>query len=300
MRYTVAGLSIGVVCLAGCNLPWLRPSQAANTGIPVDSLKADRIVASLNANAGLVRSLECHDVDLTCTQGALQSVNLRAYMVCQKPRDFRLRGQVMNNTMVDVGSNNHEFWWWIGKADPPYLYHCSHEDFRKSQGRIQLPFQPDWIMETLGMAEYDPSKPYQLVSRGNSLELIEQAISPQGKPVRKVTVVSRNSNNNIQVTAHVLQDERGKEIATARVLQVRRDPTSGAILPMTVEMRWPAEKVVMKLALNDSLVNGPLPAQRTERLFARPNLEGVRSVDLARGPDGPAGNPVRRASGYYR
>jgi hypothetical protein len=298
MRQLTAVVGLGVVLWSGCNT--FRPSRTAappERGLAVDEPNsAARVVAALNDNARRIQTLKCNDVDMTCSQG-IEAYNLRAALVCQKPRNFRLNGKVMQSTIVDMGSNDQEFWWWISKANPPHLYHCSHDEFARSQGRIQLPFQPDWVMEALGMAEFDPRKNYQLTAKGNTLELLELALAPDGRQVRKVTVLARN-RNQIQVTAHVLQDDKGKEICSARVLQVQRDPATDAIVPRKVEMNWPAEKVKLVMALNDLGVNAAVPPG-DGRLFQRPVMDGVRSVDLARGFE-PTSNPVRRAGAAFQ
>jgi hypothetical protein len=293
MRQITGVLGLGFLLLAGCTDNWrfMRQNQQADRGLPVESLTADKIVQALNANATRIQSLESHNVSLACSQG-LQSFNLDAFLVAQKPHNFRLVAQVLKKTEVDFGSNNQEFWWWIGRSDPPYLYHCSYQDFAKSQGRIPLPFQPDWIIEALGMATYDSPNPYQVVpGRGNTVELVERTVSPQGQPVQKVTQLTRGPNQ-IQVTGHVLRDQQGHEICSATVTQVQR--VGDALLPRRVEMRWPAEKVRMTMTLNDVQVNGVIPPERVARLFNRPNLQGVSSVDLAQGVAAPT-SAIRRA-----
>jgi hypothetical protein len=152
-------------------------------------------------------------------------------------------------------------------------------------------------MEALGMSEFDPRKNYQLVPKGNSMELIETTQAPDGRQVRKVTVLTRN-RNQIQVTAHLLQEANGREICSARVLQVQRDPSTDAVLPRKVEMNWPAEKVKLVITLDDVSVNSGVPPGNG-RLFQRPALDGVRSVDLARGFE-PTSNPIRRTDAVYQ
>jgi hypothetical protein len=290
----VAGVGMALMLAAGCSsVPSFRRSASPERGLTVDEVNTQTIVASLNDNARRLQSLMSNDVDMTCSQG-IESFNLRASLVCQKPRNFRLHGKLMQSTVVDMGSNDQEFWWWISKANPPHLYHCAHEEFARSQGRIQLPFQPDWVMEALGMAEHDPRKNYQLIPKGNTIELVELALAPDGKQVRKVTVLTRN-RNQVQVTAHLLQDERGRELCAARVLQMQRDPATDAMFPRKVEMSWPAEKLKLVITLNEVGINTALP-QANGRLFQRPQLDGVRTVDLARGFE-PTSNPVRRAGG---
>src|SRR6516164_4441940 len=130
MRYLRLGGSLAaIVMLAGCNnVPWLRPApQAVGPRASAGTPTAAELVAALNSNASRVHSLQCRDVDLDCTAQD-QSFGLTSMMVCQKPRNFRLRARAVGNDVADIGSNDREFWFWISKAEPPYLYHCSYED----------------------------------------------------------------------------------------------------------------------------------------------------------------------------
>jgi hypothetical protein len=277
----------------GCNSwPHLRDATGGRAHGPAAAAAptAADLVAYVNANASRIQSLECRDVDLDCSQ-RLQSFGLRGPLACQKPRDFRMNARVGGNTEVDLGSNDHEFWYWIRRADPPYLFHCSHEDFARGLARMPFPFQPDWIMEALGMAELDPNKEYKLVAHPGRFELVENATSPQGQPVRKVIVFNR-APSSVQVTAYLLQDAKGNEICSAHVTETQMDRASGAVIPRRIQLSWPAEHVKLKMKLDDVLVNQPIDANRKATLFARPNLRDVRSYDLARGID--QGNGLRQ------
>lgn len=297
MRQVVTAFSLGALTvLAGCN-HWPH-NRGQNNGATATTAapSAAELVASVNQNAQRIQGLECQEVSLDCTEG-LQSVHLEALMACQKPRNFRVSARVVGKTEVDMGSNNEEFWYWVGKANPPYLYHCSHQDFANKNVRMPFPFQPDWIMEALGMAEYDPNKVYKVEVRGRQIELVEQAVTPQGQQVRKITVFVR-SGNQYQVTGHVLEDTSGKEICTASILDIQQDRLTGAVLPKRVQLRWPAEKARLTMKFDGLIVNPQLNADRVARLFTRPTLQGVQSYNLAAGPDAPGG--IQRAGAYTR
>lgn len=293
MRWTWPALA--VACLTygvGCNsVPFSRNSQpASGVRVGAGTPTAADLVASLNDNARRVQSVECRDVDLDCTKG-WESVGLRAAMVCQKPRSCRLVAKVMGNTAVDMGSNDQEFWYWLSKADPPYLFHCSHDDFSRGRARTPFPFQPDWVIEALGIAEYDPSKPYEVVPTAAGVDLVERTHSPQGEPVRKVTRLTRRGNQ-LQVTAHLLQDAQGREICSALIADAQQDPTTGAVLPRQVQLNWPAERIRMKMRFDRPTVNPPLTPDRVAVLFTRPALRDVPAYDLARGLDAPGLRPA--------
>jgi hypothetical protein len=300
-RHIVAiGVAWTVLLSTGCNhWPFLKSSpDAPGLQLPSAAPGAPDLVNVLNDNARRVQSLECKGMTVDCTQ-RLQPITLQANMVCQKPRNFRMNAKILGNTGVDIGSNDQEFWYWISKADPPYLIHCSYQDFATGRVQTPFPFQPDWIMEALGIAEYDPAKAYEIGNRQGKIELVEKTISPQGQPVRKVTVVSR-IRGQYQVTGHLLQDANGREICSAYVAEVQQDPATGAVLPRVVKLEWPAEHITMKMRLDGAVVNPSLPPERLARLFGRPTFPNVPSYDLARGFDDPANAGIRRTRGAMR
>ncbi|MBY0525053.1 MAG: hypothetical protein K2R98_16730 [Gemmataceae bacterium] len=301
MRHVSVTLGLGsLLLLAGCNqFQPLKGGHAAQpvAARPTEAPTAAALVAYLNDNARRIQSLDCSELDLDARQ-RLQSVGLNGWMVCQKPRNFRMGARVVGNQAVDMGSNDSEFWYWISKAEPPYLFHCSYEDFSRGKVQMPFPFQPEWIMEAMGMAEYGAPESYRVNATQNSIELIQDTKTSQGVAVRKVTVFSRGPAQGTvpQVTAHVLQDANGKEICSAQVSEVQQDRASGAIIPKRVRLVWPQEHMELKMKLDRVSVNQPIPEQRVATLFTRPRLANVQSYDLARGLDQAPGQ-VRRTSG---
>lgn len=297
MRYALYGLGLGsALVIAGCHWPFMRNNQQAvppQAQATAEVPTAAALIAQLNANAQHVQSVDCRDLDLDARQGR-QAVGLTGWMVCQKPKNFRMSGKVVGKQAVDMGSNSQEFWYWISEAQPPYIFHCSYEDFARGTARMPFPFQPDWILEAMGIAEYRSPENYQVVPHPNNIELIEHTLSPQGQKVRKVTVLNRGRGN--QVTAHLLQDANGKLICGAYITETMQDRATGVFLPRRLNLVWPAENMELKMKLDNVTVNGQLAADRVARLFTRPSMANVASYDLARGLD-PAAGPVQRTRG---
>jgi hypothetical protein len=284
-----------LLLLAGCNgtTKWggvFKSSQPPP--IPHEVPTAATLVEHLNRNARLVQSLEVQELLLDCKAGN-QAVGLSGKMVCQKPRNFRLGANVVGSQMVDLGSNDQEFWFWIGKSEPPYLFHCAYADY--SHGvKMPFPFQPEWIMEALGMGEYGPADNYKLSAQGNRFELSQWTRSAQGQQVRKAIVFNRATG---QVTDYFLYDAKNQPICYAIISETQN--VNGATVPKRITLEWPAEKIQLKLQLGEVSVNRPLDAQRVATLFTRPVLANVQSYDLAHGPDARTGQ-VRQAGGYSR
>jgi len=294
-------LVLGTLLLAaGCTtFPHLRKNQGQPAATPASTEvpTKEAILGYLNDNAARVQSLRCKELDMDARQG-LQSVGLRGQVVCQKPRNFRMSASVLGKQEVDLGSNDQEFWFWVARAEPPHLYHCSYDDMARGQFRNPFPFQPEWIMEALGLAEYGAPENYELKVQAHTLELVQRTRSPQGVALTKVTVISRGKAvpPTPQVMGHFLFDANGKELMSAHITRVQIDKNTGAIVPREVKLTSPADKTELKLKFEDVTINDPALAHLSQRLFTRPNLTNVTSFDLARGATAsPTG--IRRTSG---
>jgi hypothetical protein len=278
-----------LVLLPGCGTTrfgWLKPPDRSPP--PAEIPTVAKLVDYLNDNASRIQGMRCEDISLTCSQGS-QSFNLMAQMVVQKPRNFRMLGKVAAKDVVDLGSNDQEFWWWISQGDP-YQFYCAYKDWNEGKVRnVNFPFQPEWIMETMGMGPYGPPEKYVREYDNDTVKLIEKTISPQGKAVRKVIVFQRRPKQipSAQVSDFLLVDEAsGKEICSAHVSEVQLDGVrTNAILPRKLELRWPEMKVRLGLKMDHVSVN---PGNMPMTAFVRPSLTGIPSFNLATGrPDSP-------------
>jgi hypothetical protein len=299
MRRLAVVLGLATLLVGGgCTPPWSNTVNPSNQGRYIsETPSAAQLVAQLNATSQRIQSLECRDVWIQAKQGH-QPVDLPGALLCQKNRNFRLTARMVGQPAVDIGSNEQEFWFWISKAEPPYLYHCSYADLARGGIRLPFPFQPDWVMEALGMADRDPNGAYEPVkATRDTFELVQKTIGSQGQPVRKVTIFSRTQG--LPVLGHRLEDAAGKEICTAQIRERRYDQNNQVIVPRQVKLTWPAQQLTMDLKLDDMRVNGTIEPDRGQAAFNRPQLRNITSYDLARGPDQPAGQ-VERTGGTFR
>lgn len=241
------------------------------------------LVDYLNNNASRVRTLKVDDLDVDANFEN-QPINLRGRILAEKPRSFRMKVSLIGKEEVDIGSNVNEFWFWAAKNPDRYQYFCSYKDL--GEGKVKsmpLPIQPEWVMETLGLGPYGPAEKYTLEQDGpNSptFRLVEKAKSPTGYPVRKVIVINRKEMRSPQpqVTAFLLLDDsNGAEICSAHISSTQQDKATGAVLPYRMELRMPKQKMTMALKLDGVAVNGKI----VDTAFARPQMVGVQSVNLA-------------------
>ena len=263
---------------------------------------AGDLVAYLNKEASKLHTLESDDLYMTVHAPGDTTPGVKGALFCQSPRNFRLTGQVFGTSQVDFGSNNDLFWFWIKQDPSNSIYFCKYEDFNQGV-RLPFPFQPEWVLQALGMAQYDPKKDYRVETKPDSFELVETA-TVQGQPVKKITVFNRRhlQKGEPQVRMHIVRDAKtGKDITSAeikRVMYASYRNTDGresyTAYPQKVIMKWPSENVSMELTLGDVLVNKQVPGD----VFTMLQLPNVPKLNLAEGTrTNPTSRSIEQASG---
>jgi hypothetical protein len=291
MRSIFCASSLAILLAAlGCN--HLVPHQRDKGGDAIVNDKpgatptVENLVAYLNANARLVppgQALNCTNVTIDITADG-RNVGITAMMQCQAPRNFMLSGVAIGNPVVEIGSNDKEFWFWSSQINPPYLYHCSYDNLARGV-KVPFPFQPDMALNALGLTAYDATKQYSMQiteNRGRKfIELTERTLSPENKPIQKVTVFNYNQvtkPSEPQVVAHILKDDKGNVICSANVRSVQRVGDNGPIIPQMVDFNWPEQKMKMTMRIYNPRLRA-MPPETAAQLFNRQKLN-YQSFDL--------------------
>jgi len=233
----------------------------------------EQVIQTVNNNSSQIRSL-------AAPRAALSGPGfptLRAFLAFERPLRLRLRAETsLTGPELDLGSNDELFWFWVRRNVPPTLFYCRHAQFAQCASRMTLPIEPQWLVEALGIVEFDPRLPHQgpFTLPGDRVEIRTIRETPQG-PQTKVTVVDAIRGC---VLAQQVKDSQGRVLASAQSWEHRRDPLTGLILPGSVAVESPAAQLSMRLDLGPIEVNRPLPAGPT--LWTVPQMEGTSVVDL--------------------
>ena len=151
-RTAIIGFSAFLLFIAGCAS--LRGNRTAETPPQVKaSATVEQFVTHWNANSSKIDSLRCLSVDIS-GRAEGQPITLNAKLAYQQPDRFRLLGNFAGKSEVDLGANENEIWFWIARAEPPAVYYCNRQDLDRV--RFTTPFEPDWIVEVLGVKRLDP------------------------------------------------------------------------------------------------------------------------------------------------
>jgi hypothetical protein len=298
IRATAVGLALLVVG-SGCNLIGPRPEPPDAKAPPVPTGHLDKptpelLVRYLNNQASLLQSIQTTDLTIDVrAQG--NGVGLDGgTLLCQKPRFFKLVGKKFGSQEVLVGSNDERFWFYVKRDPANALYHCSHTEYANgTSAELPFPFQPEWVLEALGMGQVDPGASLRVEEDKATFRLIEDS-NLRGQPIRKVTVFHKGAalGNQPQVKARMMYDAQDRLICQATVKSVTRIPVDRrsarpvyATCPQVIKLEWPAQETELILDLGRVQINRQLEMEA----FQMPRLGG-RQVDLAR--DRPASRGV--------
>lgn len=278
MKRLVSALSLTLVLLfvatgATCNRARVSETQApaAFAGPP----NLEQIVYAVNANSHRVQQLQTDGAKLTVAGFP----PLRADMALEQPRRFRLRAQLTGVTgpEIDMGSNNEEFWLWVKRADPPAMYFARHAEFSRSAARNITPMEPEWLIEALGLVNFDPGGEHQgpFASGQGRVEIRSKIPTAEGE-LTKITWIHDTYG---WVLEQQVRDQQGQLLAVAQASNFQFYPSDGVSLPHTLQIQLPPANLTFQLEISRYLINRL--ATSPEEVFTRPQIDGYPVVDLA-------------------
>lgn len=265
-------LAVGLVSISGAHCPHMFRRYPPLPRVLPPEPTLDQVIEAVNRNNSQIHSF-------STTRATLSGPGiptLRASLAFQRPQRLRLRAEFMASPELDLGSNDELFWFWIKRSEPPAVYFCRHDRFPFSRARQMIPVDPDWLMEALGTAGFDPMLPHQgpFVLPGGRLEVRTIRETPQG-PTTKATVV--DAVRGCILEQHVY-DAGGQLLASSVASNHHRDPYSGLVMPGVVKIASPTAKFSMQIDLGNVQVNR-LSGNPAE-LWAMPQYPGTPVVDL--------------------
>jgi hypothetical protein len=300
-RFRLLVVAAVLAPLTGCK--WIdehlkpTPLPPRATG-DLPKVQPDQLVGYVNQQASRMQSLSASVRITASNDGVRLPATLTGSLAANQPRNFRMRADALA-AKVDLGSNSDQFWvYFDGAGARPMFVFASHSDFEAGKAKIPggIPFEPDWVMQALGMITLPPGNQYTALppdQKNRTYTLSWPATTPAGVSVVKEIVFDGDPalGNKPQVKKHVVRDMKGKVICSAEVKQAKTvqltvaDPKTNLPLaiqhPTRIVLKWEEQKFEMDLDLSSAKVNDPFPEEQARRLFARPNIAGATPIDLA-------------------
>lgn len=288
---------IGCLLLAFTGCQWMKnghvePKTPSPLAGPMPERTSAELVGYLNRQAGLLHSISYDDVRAVATENGRELGSLNdSSLYSSQPRNFRLIGaHSLAGTMIDIGSNDREFWLYAKPIGKDNYFYCSHEAFASGDVKFPIPFDTDWVMQALGMSEYDPNGQYEVKPNREQAAyvLYQQTKTRTGLPVMKTTVFNADwaDGRRPAVRKHVIFDLRDPKtpIASAEIVAAKTIPLAGGgyvQAPTEVILDWPQQQFRMTMKLSKERINEDF-GERAASLFNKPNIRGTNPIDLAR------------------
>jgi len=248
-----------------------------------------QLVAHLNENVRQLTGWRATGAEVSSRGANALPMSLKAMLSVEAPRNFRLvvNGPV-GGSEFDLGSNEEECWVWVKRQPRKQVLTCRLDSLDRARRHFPIPFEPDWIMEVLGVMPFDTDRlsieelPPSTDGKPR-VQLVGTHITPSGAEWKKTALI--DSCHGL-VLEHSVHDENERLVARA-VLgghARKRMPTdnrwynaSGPIMPATVQINWPDAQMDMTIVLNEVDIN---PATNSSH-FDVPEYPGFERVDLS-------------------
>ncbi|HUT13051.1 MAG TPA: hypothetical protein VMY42_21325 [Thermoguttaceae bacterium] len=232
----------------------------------------EEVAQVVNGNSSQIQSL----LATGATLSGPGFPRLQTNLAFQRPKRFRLQAELLTSTELDVGSNDDLFWFWVKRNEPPAVYYCRREQFAMSPARQMIPIEPDWLIEALGVVEFDPALPHEgpIALPDGRLEVRTFRETPAG-PVTKSTILHAQSG---WVLEQRFYDAANRLVARAVASRHQRDPLTGVTLPGVVDISCPLAQFSVRIDLGKVEVNR-LSGDPGE-LWAMPTYHGAPLVDV--------------------
>jgi hypothetical protein len=271
-------LMLLLVCASGCRFPFNKrgPQQPVVFSGPATQ---QQIIAAVNANSSKVQQLESR---LKLAVPGLPAIT--GDLAVEQPRRLRMQAGFMGTSAggIDVGSNDEVFWLWVKSAlggQQPAIYYGRHDEYANSQARQAIPIDPSFLMDSLGLYQFDPGDrhegPYQ--RQDGNLEIRSFHATPAGETVQIVVIDSKLGN---VVEQHLYEGQSLVASSYASDFQYYADQQVS--LPRVVNINaLPNSPEEMRLTLTadsytiNQLYSGP-------SLWQMPQPDGVSVIDVAR------------------
>ena len=260
------------LCGASCPQTLQRYTNPLPRLLP-PSPTVEQVIEVVNRNNSQIHSFSTNQASIS----GPGFPSLGASVAFERSKRFRLRaGTGLTGTEFDLGSNDALFWFWLRRNEPKAVYFCHHNQFASCPASRTIPFEPGWLIEALGVVEFDPALPHQLSTLPNDRLRIDTILNTPEGPVTKITILDGSQG---WVLEQHLFDTRRQLMASSTAAQHRRDPLTGLVMPKVVSINCPVAQFSMRINLGNVEINR-LPDD-SAKLWAMPSYPNAPLVDLA-------------------
>ena len=268
-------LPILSLCWAGCLPGWMQsrlPLERPQPCVLPENVSKQELVAHLNHNRQQLRSWRSTDVSIQAVGAG--PMRLGASLAVESPRRFRLIAKSLRGVEADLGSNQDRFWYWMRADGTPYIFTAHHRDTDLVQRQLEIPFQPEWLMEALGVVPLQ-AEDFEIQRHGlgdNRVSLVSTQSSAEGLSLYREMIVDTCRG---WVIEHGLYDADRQPLARAVMSEYALH--DGILMPHRVELSFPRNGQSLVLRIGDVELN---PQQMESLMWEFPRIPDHRPLDI--------------------
>ncbi|MAG94688.1 MAG: hypothetical protein CMJ48_13225 [Planctomycetaceae bacterium] len=236
-------------------------------------VRKDELVEHLNRNITRLYSWQSTAVKIRASGFPM---SLDGTIAVESPRNFRVRAKFLTSEEADFGSSQEQFWFWMRRSEIKNVITVKHEDAEQAQQVLQLPFEPDWLMQALGVIPLVPDE-FSLIRpdlSSTEVRLVSEHTTAREERIQKVLYVDTCLG---RITRQVLYDSRNRLVAQAVFGNHELDPETGITMPHLIQLDWPQAEMSLRLKIGPIDVN---PLEIPEQAWELRDVPGYPRIDL--------------------
>lgn len=235
----------------------------------------NEIIDPINRNSTVIRNISADNVTLAFPD---VSMPLNARLTCERPKRVRIIGGTsITGQEIDFGSNDELFWIWAKREQN--LFYCRHAQFPTCPMRKIFPFEPDWLIEALGIVEFKDNEQHEgpYPSGDGNWVIITRRSTQNGQFVKKTTVDSQTGF----VSKQEIFSPQNELITAATSSDYRFDVQNGISYARKIEISYTdATGKTGKIAINLGSPQFNQSAATYSNTYTMPTYNNRNPVDI--------------------
>ncbi len=272
-------LFVGIPFSTGCNLN----KKIALPEVIGAQPTREEIASAINQNTSKIESLASSDGTLGVSSSPWTAKCILAY---QRSHKVRLRGNLnMVGPILDLGADDQNFWFWYKYQEPNQISYCALSDYAKSSLNDQIPVDPVWFPNALGVVEIDPNQIMEgpIIER-DQIKLIVKKTLSEGDYYQTIYLEPKTAAIQSQEIKHPVT----QEVLTIVCDEFQFNEEKKVVLPRKIRISRSSAKETVHLNFGTLTVNPPNDLLANSFQMPRPEELGTKLVNIASGETQPA------------
>jgi len=212
------------------------------------------LISKINKKNSLIQTINFNDIQIK-----IGRISLKANMVYERDRNFRMIVSSIFGNEMDIGSNHDLFWFWSRRMKPPGLYYAAYTDLYNCQ--LKDAFHPLWIIESLGIGKINQN--VDIKSNSKYIVIIEKRRGISNTTVTKITLIDKKLE---AIVGHYLLND-DEVIISAEIREFNK-----YLLPSKIITIWHQENVALEWTIKKMSINNKIDTHNWQMPYCKKTI----------------------------